>query len=132
MKKVVLTLVVLVVLGLSGWLGYYFYKKSKTDPIVYKTEKPFTTTIVKKTVATGSIVPRREVQVKSQVSGIIEELYVEAGQAREGRATDCQGQDRAQHRAGEPGRNLTSIPPASTWRTPSGRWTGRRAFSTRK
>jgi HlyD family secretion protein len=80
MKKVILSLVVLIILGLSGWLGYYFYKKSKTDPVVYKTEKPFTTTIVKKTVATGSIVPRREVQVKSQVSGIVEELYVEAGQ----------------------------------------------------
>ena len=67
-------------LALSGWLGYYFYKKSHADPIVYKTEKPFITNIVKKTVATGSIVPRREVQIKSQVSGIIEELYVEAGQ----------------------------------------------------
>ncbi len=80
MKKVILSIVVLVILGLSGWLGYYFYKKSKTDPVVYKTEKPFVTTIVKKTVATGSIVPRREVLVKSQVSGIIEELYAEAGQ----------------------------------------------------
>ncbi len=66
--------------ALSVWLGYYFYKKANTDPVVYKTEAPFTTDIVKKTVATGSIVPRREVQIKSQVSGIVEELYVEAGQ----------------------------------------------------
>ena len=36
--------------------------------------------ITKKTVATGSIVPRREVQIKPQVSGIVEALYVEAGQ----------------------------------------------------
>lgn len=80
MKKVILSIVGLVFLGLSGWLGYYFYKKSKTDPVIYKTETPFTTTIVKKTVATGSIVPRREVAIKPQVSGIIEELFVDAGQ----------------------------------------------------
>jgi HlyD family secretion protein len=80
MKKVFIGLFVLIFLALSAWLGYYFYKKSNTDPIVYKTEAPFTTNIVKKTVATGSIVPRKEVQVKSQVSGTVEELYVEAGQ----------------------------------------------------
>lgn len=71
---------IVVFLGLSGWLGYYFYKKANTDPVVYKTESPFETEIVKKTVATGAIVPRKEVQVKSQVSGIVEELYVEAGE----------------------------------------------------
>lgn len=80
MKKVLLSIFGLLFLALSAWLGYYFYKKSHTDPVVYKTEKPFVTSIVKKTVATGSIVPRREIQIKSQVSGIIEELYVEAGQ----------------------------------------------------
>jgi HlyD family secretion protein len=80
MKKVLLGVFVLVFLGLSVWLGYYFYKKANTDPVVYKTEAPFETEIVKKTVATGSIVPRREVQVKSQVSGTVEELHVEAGQ----------------------------------------------------
>lgn len=80
MKKVFLTLFILIIVGLTGWLGYYFYKKSNTDPIVYKTESPFVTTIVKKTVAVGSIVPRKEVQIKSQVSGIIEELHVEAGE----------------------------------------------------
>ncbi|MCX2738330.1 efflux RND transporter periplasmic adaptor subunit [Pontibacter anaerobius] len=80
MKKVLLGVFILVFLGLSGWLGYYFYNKANTDPIVYKTEAPFETAIVKKTVATGSIVPRKEVQIKSQVSGIVEELYVEAGE----------------------------------------------------
>lgn len=80
MKNVILSFLGLLFLALTGWLGYYFYKKSHSDPVVYKTEKPFVTDIVKKTVATGSIVPRREIQVKSQVSGVIETLYVEAGQ----------------------------------------------------
>ena len=34
---------------------------------------------VKKTVATGAIEPRKEIEIKPQVSGIIEELFVEAG-----------------------------------------------------
>jgi HlyD family secretion protein len=35
--------------------------------------------VVKKTVANGSIVPRKEILIKPVVSGIIRELYVEAG-----------------------------------------------------
>jgi HlyD family secretion protein len=80
MKAVLLGIFGVVFLVATGWLGYYFYKKSNTDPVVYRTEQPFVTSIVKKTVATGSIVPRKEVEIKSQVSGIIEALYVEAGQ----------------------------------------------------
>ncbi|KAA3440238.1 efflux RND transporter periplasmic adaptor subunit [Rufibacter hautae] len=80
MKKVFLGLFIVLFLAGSVWIGYYFYKKSNADPVVYKTEKPFYTNIVKKTVATGSIVPRKEIQIKPQVSGIVEELYVEAGQ----------------------------------------------------
>ncbi|MFC6996742.1 efflux RND transporter periplasmic adaptor subunit [Rufibacter roseus] len=80
MKKVFLGLFIIIFLAGSVWIGQYFYKKSTTDPVVYKTEKPFYTNIVKKTVATGSIVPRKEIQIKPQVSGIVEELYVEAGQ----------------------------------------------------
>jgi HlyD family secretion protein len=64
----------------SVWLGFYFYNKGKSDPIVYKTEKVFVTDITKKSVATGSIVPRKEVQIKPQASGVIEALFVEAGQ----------------------------------------------------
>jgi HlyD family secretion protein len=38
------------------------------------------TNIIKKTVATGKIVPRKEIEIKPQVSGIIAELYVEPGE----------------------------------------------------
>jgi HlyD family secretion protein len=47
---------------------------------VYKTNNPEITDIIKKTVATGSIKPRREVMIKPQVSGVVDELYVEAGE----------------------------------------------------
>jgi HlyD family secretion protein len=79
-RKILTWTLVALFVAISIWLGYYFYNKSKQDPIVYKTEQPFVTDIVKKTVATGSIVPRKEVQIKPQASGIIEALYVEAGQ----------------------------------------------------
>ena len=80
MKRVIYFILVLGLIAGSVWLGYYFYNKSKNTPTVYKTEKPFVTSITKKTIATGSIVPLREVNIKPQVSGIVEELYVEAGQ----------------------------------------------------
>lgn len=59
---------------------YFLFRKSQAPPEVFKTIVPFDTAIVKKTVATGSVTPRREVNMKSQVSGIIEKLYIVAGQ----------------------------------------------------
>lgn len=48
--------------------------------VIYKSEKPFYTDIINKTVATGSITPRKEIDLKSQVSGVVEKLHVEAGE----------------------------------------------------
>lgn len=62
------------------WTFYFLYNKSQQPPVIYETVSPFDTTIVKKTVATGSVIPRKEVNMKSQVSGIIEKLFIEAGQ----------------------------------------------------
>ena len=72
----------LLVLVLTVFIGtaVYLYMKSHEEPVVYKTDTPFFTDIIKKTVATGSIVPRKEIAIKPRVSGIIEELYVESGQ----------------------------------------------------
>lgn len=55
------------------------YNQSKKDPVVYETETAEITNIIKKTVATGSVVPRKEIEIKPQESGIITEIYVEAG-----------------------------------------------------
>lgn len=58
----------------------YLYNKQKKKPDVYATIAPKIETISKKTVATGSVVPRKEIEIKPQVSGIIDEIYLEAGQ----------------------------------------------------
>lgn len=80
MKKVLRILLIVVILGVFIGTIYYLYNKSKTKTIVYDTEKPFIIDIIKKTVATGSIVPRKEIEIKPQVSGIIQDIYVEPGQ----------------------------------------------------
>ncbi len=65
---------------LTAALIFYFSEQSDTDMEGMKTEKPKVADIIKKTVATGSIKPRQEVMVKPQVSGVVEVLYVEAGE----------------------------------------------------
>jgi HlyD family secretion protein len=58
----------------------FLYQKSKPKPIIYQTKSPFVSNIIKKTVATGSIVPRKEIEIKPKVSGIIETIYIVPGQ----------------------------------------------------
>ena len=79
MKKAIK--IVILILFIGAFIGtiYYLYQKSEIDPVVYKTETPFISTIIDKTVATGSVIPRKEIEIKPQVSGIITDIYVEAG-----------------------------------------------------
>ncbi len=65
--------------ALTGILIFYFYKQNTTDPIKYESVKPEIRDVLKKAVATGSIKPRREINIKPQVSGVVEKLYVEEG-----------------------------------------------------
>lgn len=79
MKKFVrLSLAVLLLAGFI-YTFYYLFQKSVEKPVVYETEHPAIKNIIKKTVATGAIKPRKEIEIKPQVSGIIEQLYVQAG-----------------------------------------------------
>ncbi len=57
MKKSVTIIILIVIFVAFGGSMYYLYQKNEQDPIVYETEKPSTQTIIKKTVATGSILP---------------------------------------------------------------------------
>ncbi|HON17599.1 MAG TPA: efflux RND transporter periplasmic adaptor subunit [Salinivirgaceae bacterium] len=79
MKKIIKRLALVMVIGLFVYTIFFLYEKSKPKPIVYNIEQPFFTTIENKTVATGKIVPRKEVEIKPRASGIISELYVEPG-----------------------------------------------------
>lgn len=80
MKKVITVIVVILLIASFFGTGYFLYQKSAEKPIVYSTDSLFVTNIIKKTVATGAIVPRKEIAVKSQVSGVVEKLYVIAGE----------------------------------------------------
>ncbi len=69
----------LVILGIFAYTIYFLFQKSQSKPVVYETSTPVVSNIIKKTTATGSVVPRREIEIKPVVSGIIEKIYVEEG-----------------------------------------------------
>lgn len=79
MKKSVTIIILLLIVVVFGGSMYYLYQKNSEDPVVYETEKPSKQNIVKKAVATGSILPLEEVLIKPNISGVIEEIYVEGG-----------------------------------------------------
>ena len=58
----------------------FLYQKSQAKPEVYEIQNAKVTNIIKKTVATGSVIPRKEIEIKPQVSGIVEEIFILAGQ----------------------------------------------------
>lgn len=71
--------VFVVVIGAIIGTMFFLYQKSKKKPVVYEIKSPFISNVVKKTVATGTVVPRKEIDIKPQVSGIVEEIFIEAG-----------------------------------------------------
>ncbi len=79
-KKILLSLLGIALLASFAGTLYFLWSKSQEEPIVYETNTPFVASIVKKTVATGSVVPRKEIAIKPQVSGIVDKVYVEPGQ----------------------------------------------------
>lgn len=80
MKRVIPIFLVLVIVGAFAGTLVFLYRKSQRKPVVYETQTPTVTDIVKKTVATGALVPRQEVAIKPRVSGVLEKLHVQPGQ----------------------------------------------------
>jgi HlyD family secretion protein len=79
MKRILSYLLAVFLVAIVGGAFFYLYTKSQSKPVVFETESAEIADITKKTVATGSIVPRREVDVKPKVTGVLSELYVEPG-----------------------------------------------------
>ncbi|MEM6807231.1 MAG: HlyD family efflux transporter periplasmic adaptor subunit [Bacteroidota bacterium] len=79
MKKWILRIGILIFLLSAVGLWRYFANQKDQKDGETETTKAFVTDITEKIVATGAINPRKEVMVKAQISGVIDELYVEPG-----------------------------------------------------
>ncbi len=77
-KGVTITILIFIAVVFFGAL-YYLYAKNQESPVVFETDKVEIKTIIKNTIATGNIVPSEEVLIKPNVSGIIEAVYIKAG-----------------------------------------------------
>ncbi len=79
--KIILIIIAIGFIVALIWFG----KKNKKSIIEYETETPFRTTIVKKTVATGKVTPLEEIEIKPQITGIIDKIYLlEGSQVKKG------------------------------------------------
>lgn len=58
----------------------YLYRQSQPKEVRYEILRTEVRDLAKKSVATGKVEPRDEVNVKPQIQGIITEIYVEPGQ----------------------------------------------------
>lgn len=75
-KTIIFGGIILALIAVLIWFG----KKNSASPVEYKTEKAFETSIVKKSVATGKVVPLEEVEIKPQIAGIISKIVAVEGQ----------------------------------------------------
>ena len=74
-KLIIAAIIALIFIGTFVFL----WQKSQPKEVVYNEFTPKLDSIQKTTIITGKIEPRNEVNVKPQISGIISELYKEAG-----------------------------------------------------
>ena len=79
MKKVFKYISIAAILFGVLYAATYFIKSNSKPSIQYDTQTALITSIEMKSVATGKVVPEDEVEIKPQISGIIETLYVEEG-----------------------------------------------------
>jgi len=76
MKKIIIfSLIGIALIAVLIWFG----KKNSKSTITFETETPFKTNIIRKSVATGKVVPLEEIEIKPRISGIIEKIFVEEG-----------------------------------------------------
>ena len=78
MKILKNTAIAFLFFGAAFAMGY-FIKTNAKSLIDYDTKTPKILSIENKTVVTGKVIPEDEVEIKPQISGIIEKLYVEEG-----------------------------------------------------
>ena len=80
MKKYLRIFMIVVIAAIFIATFAFLYVKSQPKEIVYEVITPNVADIEKSTVATGKVEPRDEILIKPQISGIVEEVYKEAGE----------------------------------------------------
>lgn len=80
MKKYIKIAIGAIVALLFIWTFFFLYEKSQPKETEYETVSVSRSDLELVTVATGKIEPRDEIAIKPQISGIIAEIYKEAGQ----------------------------------------------------
>lgn len=77
-KYVKYSLIGLAVIGILAAITY-FLKKNSEPPQLFKTENAERKDIVNKVIVTGKVIPEDEINIKPQISGIIDKIYLEEG-----------------------------------------------------
>lgn len=79
MNKTVKIILVIVVIILLAFVLKYFKDANSKAIEDFKVEEPFYTSINTKAIATGKLNPEEEIELKPQISGIVDEILVEEG-----------------------------------------------------
>tara|TARA_R110002049_G_scaffold308600_1_gene513079 strand:- start:2886 stop:4004 length:1119 start_codon:yes stop_codon:yes gene_type:complete len=79
MNKTVKIILVIVAILLLAYVLKYFKDANSKAIEDFKVEEPFYTSINTKAVATGKLNPEEEIELKPQISGIVDEILVEEG-----------------------------------------------------
>ena len=80
MKRTTTVITLIVIVASFATALIYLWSKNQEDPVTYTTETASNQTIVLKTMATGSIVPKEEILIKPNISGVVEGVFIEAGE----------------------------------------------------
>ena len=80
MKKVFKYILIAAILFGVLYATVFFIKSNSKPSVQYDTQTAIITSIEMKSVATGKVIPEDEVEIKPQISGIIQTLYVEEGE----------------------------------------------------
>jgi HlyD family secretion protein len=79
MKKIFKTVLLILFVALFIWPVYYFMTKKDASIPTYTLEKPKERNIKNFVICSGIVLPKEEAEIKSRVSGVLEELYVKNG-----------------------------------------------------
>ena len=77
-KSKTIIILSIIVIAFSAAL-FFFWKQNQKPPVTFKSKKTEIGNVVLKTTATGSIIPDEEVSIHPNISGVIDKIFVEAG-----------------------------------------------------